>query len=204
MKSYVIRHVEGGYLYKSQNARWERTQNSLQAERLPHDKAINVLNNCIGPTMRKYWEIVCEDALEQPDAVNSTPEHSGGFNWEEISHAQYSLYSGLMQYGEELREQLSAVDLEICDIQHYIEFFSLDAAKGYKAYKMLKQRLERRRHIKDEMAKVNCFLGGNPGDFSSGKISRQISAMDNCRYTPRVLNELFGMDAKGGQLPHVS
>ena len=35
---------------------------------------------------------------------------------------------------EELINQLSEVDKELCDINHYIEFCNLTAAQGYKAY----------------------------------------------------------------------
>lgn len=152
--------------------------------------------------MRRFWEIT--EVEEVMTTAENHSEPSGGFDWEAISQAQHRLYKELTQYGEELRGQLSAVDLEICDIHHYMEFFALDVAKGYKAYRMLKERLERRRHIKDEMAKVNCFLAGSSGDFSSGKVGRQIKGLDNCKYTPRILNELFGLDGANAKLPHVS
>lgn len=182
MKSYLIRHIEGGYLYKGTNAKWERTQNINKAERMPHEKAANVLNNCIGPTMRSYWEIIEEDALSFFIAPRSTAKEDGSeFDWEAISRSQYQLYNELSRYEEELRLRLSEVDFEICDIHHYIEFFSLDAAKGYKAYRMLKERLERRRFIKDEMVRVNCFLSGSSGDFSSGKVDRQIKGLEHCK-----------------------
>ena len=202
MKEYVIRHRNGGFLCKGPNAQWDRTTKFEHAERFPYTKALNVLHNCIGPSMRKYWDVIEAEGQLCPSCGNK--ENAGEFDWDEISNAQHQLYKTLSQYGEELRARLSEVDLEICDIQHYIEFFSLDAAKGYKAYRMLKDRLERRRTIKDEMAKVNCFLTGSSEDFSSGKIGRQIKGLDNCRYTPRVLNELFGCDLLGRKLPHVS
>jgi hypothetical protein len=80
----------------------------------------------------------------------------------------------------------------------------LDAAKGYKAYRMLKERLIKRREIKDEIAKVNLFLSGTSSDFSSGKISRQLKNMDTSGYQPRILNELFGLDEGQKRLHHVS
>lgn len=205
MSSYVIRHVEGGYLRKGKDAKWERTMNFGLAERMEYFKAQNVINNCIGSSLRDYWEIVEEDEAKVLH-VSGDEEAAGlgGFDWKEISAHQLKLYNNLTAYGEQLRRELSNVDLEICDIEHYIEFFALDAAKGYKAYRMLKERLKRRRHIKDEIAKVNCFLAGSSGDFSSGKIDRQIKGFDNCRYTPRVLNELFNLDSGEKCLQHVS
>ena len=205
MGSYMIRHVDGGYLRKGKDAKWERTSNFGLAEKMEYFKAQNVINNCIGPAMRDYWEIVEEDEVKAsfpPKRAEAAEIDS--FDWKEISEHQLKLYNNLSAYGEQLRRELSNVDLEICDIEHYIEFFALDAAKGYKAYRMLKERLKRRRHIKDEMAKVNCFLAGSSGDFSSGKIDRQIKGLDHCRYTPRVLSELFGLDQGERVLQHVS
>ena len=43
-----------------------------------------------------------------------------------------SFCSDLRQYQINLNYMLSQVDKEICDIMHYIEFNSLDAANGYK------------------------------------------------------------------------
>lgn len=46
--------------------------------------------------------------------------------------------------------RLSEVDKEISDIYHYIEFSNLDAYRGWKAYKLLKDKLKERREIKDD------------------------------------------------------
>lgn len=196
MENYLLRHKDGGYLYKV-GMKWARTSNASQADRMTREKALNILHNCIGPSARECWEVVSEGAVEFANTPSAQlcSGGPGGFDWERLSETQCDLYKRLTQYGEYLRRQLSNVDLEICDIQHYIEFFSLDAAKGYKAYRMLKERLERRRNIKDEMAKVNCFLSSGSKDFSTGKVVSQLQGLDNCRYTPRVLSELFELDA---------
>lgn len=205
MGSYVIRHINGGYLRKGKDAKWERTPNFDRAEKMEYFKAQNIINNCIGPAFRDCWEIIeLDDAKVSRGAAKADPVEMDGFDWKEISAYQLKLYNNLSAYGEQLRRELSSVDLEICDIEHYIEFFALDAAKGYKAYRMLKERLKRRRHIKDEMAKVNCFLAGSSGDFSSGKIDRQIKGLDDRCYTPRVLSELFGLDSGEKFLQNVS
>ena len=43
MKQFLIRHTEGGYLYKGANAKWERTPNFGLAEKMDYFKAC-VLN----------------------------------------------------------------------------------------------------------------------------------------------------------------
>ena len=199
---YVIKHQDGGYLRTTLNGSWERTSSLIKASQMSYEKANNIYTNSIGPTFRKVWSIV-DYEMERKETGDSQ-EKNYEFDWYSLSESQNKLYAELQQYGLVLKDKLSQVDLEICDIQHYIEFFSLDAAKGYKAYRMLKERLIKRREIKDEIAKVNLFLSGTSSDFSSGKISRQLKNMDTSGYQPRILNELFGLDEGQKRLHHVS
>ena len=196
---YVIKHQDGDYLFQTFDNRFAQTPDIAKAMVMSYDKARNIHKSSISPTVRDKWSIVSY-SVELNGCDNSVLE----FDWYSISDAQLKLYSDLKFHGDRLREQLSKVDLEICDIQHYIEFFSLDAAKGYKAYKMLKERLIRRREIKDEIAKVNLFLAGNATDFSSGKVTQQLRTMECRNYQPRILNELFGLDEGQKKLHHVS
>lgn len=199
---YVIKHQDGGYVRLTDKGSWERTSKLINASQMSYEKANNLYTNCISPVFRKVWTIVeYETELKEACALD---EKKFSFDWKELSDSQNRLYDNLRQYGISLNDRLSQVDMEICDIQHYIEFFSLDAAKGYKAYRMLKERLIRRREIKDEMTKVNLFLSGTSSDFSSGKVSRQLQNMEKSAYQPRILNELFGLDEGQKRLPHVS
>lgn len=77
---------------------------------------------------------------------------------------------------------------------HYIEFYNLDAAKGYKVYKMLKDCRLRRRKIKDEHEKVNVAIRAVGNDEFVEKIRvclGQMKGLDKRKYAPRVLSELF-------------
>ena len=193
-ESYVIRHKEGGYLYRAANAAWERTVSLQKATKLTYEKAENVLNNAISLVMRGKWEINNINDIELSSNYENTSFDEDGVDWENVSKEQYELYRNLTQYRTNLNLRLSEIDKEICDINHYIEFFSLDAARGYKAYRMLKERLAKRRFIKDELARAGYFMGGTSADFSNGLIARQIKELDNRHYTPRVLTELFGIE----------
>lgn len=92
---------------------------------------------------------------------------------------------------EELNRQLSEVDKEICDCMHYIEFCNLNAAQGYKAYRMLKERRIRRRTIKNELAVLDIILGKRISESITDEILRQVQGLDGRTYEPRVLKELF-------------
>ena len=90
-----------------------------------------------------------------------------------------------------LLNQLSKVDQELSDINHYIEFCNLNAAQGYKAYKMIKDRRIIRRSIKNELDVLNIILGKKISETATDEIHKAITGMDNRKYEPRVLNELF-------------
>lgn len=195
MKDCLIRHIDGDFLCKSADDKWERTSNLDRAIRLEYMKAVNVLNNCICSVERIKWEIIEEDSIALSMGWNLDGANLNNYDWNEIVYTQCKLHNELTKYNEKLRHLLSEIDREICDIEHYIEFFSLDAARGYKAYRMLKERLERRRDIKREMARAQVFLAGTSADFASGKVSRQIKGIETCQYTPRILTELFSWAA---------
>lgn len=94
---------------------------------------------------------------------------------------------------EELCKQLSDVDKELSDINHYIEFCNLNAAQGYKAYKMIKERRIKRRTIKNELVVVEAILEKRLSDSIAEEIEKVIHNLNVRTYIPRILNELFDL-----------
>ena len=114
---------------------------------------------------------------------------------------------------DELVQSLSNIDKELCDVLHYIEFCNLNAAQGYKAYKMIKERRiirrnlnaaqgykaykmikERRiirRNIKNELNVLNIILSKKISETATDEINKCVAGMDKRTYEPRVLKELF-------------
>lgn len=97
----------------------------------------------------------------------------------------------LKQYYINLKIKQKEVDQEICDIEHFIEFVVLNAAQGYKAYAMLKERRIRRRKIKDELLKINIYLDCSTQDISDGRLAKRLNGIEHRKYEPRILKELF-------------
>lgn len=92
---------------------------------------------------------------------------------------------------DELVQSLSNIDKELCDVLHYIEFCNLNAAQGYKAYKMIKERRIIRRNIKNELNVLNIILSKKISETATDKINKCVAGMDKRTYEPRVLKELF-------------
>lgn len=96
-------------------------------------------------------------------------------------------------YKRYLDECLSTVDMEIIDIEHAAEFYELNAAQGYKIYKMLHDARVKRRIIKNNMEIVKKFLNTSLQSGSIESLKRCIDSVDNKTYNPRVNKELFGV-----------
>lgn len=91
----------------------------------------------------------------------------------------------------ELIELMSNIDKEVVDIEHYIELSNLNACQGFLAYKMLRNRLRKRRKIKNEL-QVLSQLGNCKIDSTMMKdVQDAIKLLEHKKYTPRVLVDLF-------------
>lgn len=92
---------------------------------------------------------------------------------------------------EHAQTELAKTEAELLDIEHAAEFYALNAAQGYKLYKMLHEaRMERRRR-KDQIAICNIIIDSGFEGLMDGTTLKRIAGMDNREYKPRVLEELF-------------
>lgn len=166
-------------------------------------KANNIIQKVIKP-MQRYQFVLKEAtntaALEEHymdlgnEAYITTRFDDMDTDWIWEMDNLISFCSQLKQYRVNLNHMLSEVDKEICDIMHYIEFYNLDAAKGYKMYKMLKDCRLRRRKIKDEYEKVGMAITALANEDLIEKMKtalKQMKGLDSRLYTPRILTELF-------------
>lgn len=83
------------------------------------------------------------------------------------------------------------IEREITDVYHCMEFYNLDAAKGFKIYKMMQERLIRRRQNKDETLKIDYILSGGISGLTSKNTRKKFESLETRQYQPRALKELF-------------
>ena len=115
-------------------------------------------------------------------------------DWKGYLEDVLSFISQLQQYKSNLTYMHSEVEKEICDLMHYIEFNNLDAANGYKIYKMLRECRLRRRLIKNEDIKVSAAIQALGGLTLQEKLKEslgRLKGLENRTYSPRILYELF-------------
>lgn len=96
------------------------------------------------------------------------------------------------QRKEALLIDLSNVDKEISDINHYIEFGGkFNAYQGWLAFNMLRNRLKKRRKIKDELHILMQLGECKVNSTMLAEIKDSIVSLDTRKYQPRILKELF-------------
>lgn len=103
---------------------------------------------------------------------------------------------------EELKKQINNHNNMIVDIQHFIEFNSLNAADGYKVQAKMKAILNKRRELKEELEYLEligaqskrCLKKDDALSVISSAIHNKKEVIENRAYVPRVLVELFDND----------
>lgn len=201
-----IQHQEGGYLTRNKSHQWCRVSSREQALSFTQEKAETVLKSNIGAKERAFWRIIPAENLAASDTPKKTaiipapPQkkthvQAGTGNTPDITAIisnQTAALQELAGYLAGLSEQHSRIDMEISDLLHYIEFNALDASKGYQAYRMLKDALQRRRKIKDDIYKAQLIATSTKDDLFSGELLRKVTNADAPReYAPRILTHLF-------------
>ena len=189
------------WIMRDRNKKYVPTSNEALADIFSNKEANSVYQNNLSKALKSVFHV---EKIDKPPALIKQISHEEvKSNTETVSVAENIQYwvdkiSGLnglaseaLHRKEELINQLSEVDKELCDINHYIEFCNLNAAQGYKAYKMIKDRRVKRRSIKNELDVLNVILGKKISESVSDELQKMINGLDGRKYEPRVMNELF-------------
>lgn len=200
MSQYVI--TDGSrWITKNRNGKYVPTTCEALADTFGNKEANSVYNNNLSKALKSCFrvmkvdkppELVKQITQEKVNENTETPSHSENIQyWVDKVSGLNGLASEALHRKDNLLNKLSKIDQELSDIDHYIEFVNLNAAQGYKAYKMIKDRRIIRRSIKNELDVLNIILGKKISETATDEIQKAISGMDNRTYEPRVLNELF-------------
>lgn len=200
MAQYVI--TDGSrWIMRDHNKKYVPTSNEALADVFGNKEANSVYNNNLPKALKSVFHIqkidtppklVKQITHEEVQENTETPSIAENIQyWLDKLSGLNGLASEALHRKEKLIEQLSEVDKELCDLLHYIEFCNLNAAQGYKAYKMIKDRRIKRRSIKNELDVLSIILGKKLSESVTDEITKAVSGMDKRTYEPRVLNELF-------------
>lgn len=204
MSLYVITDGNKNYIRRDLNGKYVSVRSRALADEFPEMwKAKKVLDNNLTPKNRKRYHITEEETgfsnfqkpteqMPEPKKVEEAEDFSQKIEMlkEKILNLQRFVADN-EERRTKLSDLLSSTDKEITDIQHYIEFTELESEDSLKTYKMLKERLKSRRNIKNELAVLRQLADCKMDTSMFGDLLTVISEMDNKKYVPRVLTELF-------------
>lgn len=208
----MISDGRGTYIRKDFSGRYTPVRNETLADTWnERSKAQNVLNNQINKNIRNRYKII-EMIIEPPKHCNSISSQINKaekqekmvkelFNeeieetqldkWEQGMNSFNDFIVDMEERRDKLSNELSNVDKEITDIQHYIEFGKFNAYQGWLAFSMLRHRLKKRRKIKNELQVLSQIGECKINSSMIANIQEAIHRIDDKSYTPRILAELF-------------
>ena len=200
MAQYVI--TDGTrWIMRDRHGRYIPTSCEALADVFSNKQATGILQSNLSKALKSVFYVKKID--EPPKLIKQISQETVQDNTERVSTAENiqrwidkidglnGLATEALHRKDELVQQLSKVDQELSDVNHYIEFCNLNAAQGYKAYKMIKDRRIKRRSIKNELQVVDIILSKKISETATDEIQKAIAGMDQRTYEPRVLNELF-------------
>ena len=189
------------------NNKYKQTSNLSLAEIYDSQKiATNIMLNSIPKAWsRSYYvaEIIKGEIVQcnapRPSKVQKprrevSYQYSNNFSnnkWCKRFLGLDEIFHDAMKRSKDLAQELSDVDAQIVDIEHYIEFTTLNARDGYKTYKKLKELLCLRRTLKFEHKVVNAI---NTNYSALGQIEKILATINDCNnsaYKPRNFVQLF-------------
>lgn len=115
-------------------------------------------------------------------------------DFEELLRQIRFINENIEKYQKGFRDKMSAVDLEICDILHYIELYEWHEDESVDLINRLQDCRIRRRGIKDELYRIDAMeriLRIKNLVPQLKESYHMMENMDTRKYTPRKLPELF-------------
>ena len=202
MSQYIVTDGER-FIYRNHSGKFVPTSSEAMADIYTKKQAESICKNSLPKALKNIFYVekydeppACIKQVNQKDLKNNSENVMNTENiqmWLDKVSSLNGLRSDATKRKEELCKQLSNVDKELSDINHYIEFCNLNAAQGYKAYKMVKERRIKRRIIKNELTIVDVILEKKISDSMTEEIEKAIQNLDERTYTPRILSELFDL-----------
>ena len=190
------------YIYQRADGKFAPTSSEVMADKFTRKQADGILKNSLPKALRgifraeKYEDAnIVQNKCDQNDDVKillDVPKPIEDTNvqvWLQKVETLNGLIDEASKRRDELNKKLSDIDQELSDLAHYCECKTLNAAQGYKAYKMIHDTRVRRRSIKNELNVVTIICKSTSKD----EIINIINSLDldNVTYKPRKLNSLF-------------
>lgn len=205
MVKYVITDGKR-WIRKDKHGKYVPTSSGAMAAEFTRKQAEAIFNNSLSKPLKSCFhvEIWNDGTREIEQTVKKITKISMKNNTETVFDSPVTqkwlqkvngfngLHDEILSRKQELNTQLNTYEKQILDWRHYIEFSTLNAAQGFKAYKGLKTMLQKRRIIKNE-AQVLSIVLDCMANNTYGDIEKRVAGLDNRTYEPRELDEIFDL-----------
>ena len=207
MQYYLVDKSGQYYLRQNDNGDYVPVKNVMLADSWKQQsKAKNVLDSCLNKNLRSRYKVIGieikNEVLPELKPLRANESFSKSIAAEQIADGETEKWVGSLSSmktfiadsevrKDELTSALSDVDKEVSDILHYIELGTFNAYQGYLAFNMLRQRLKKRRKIKDELFVLTQIGECKITSDKIESIQQAIHNQNNRKYKPRILSELF-------------
>lgn len=202
MSEYVI--TDGTrYIFRNYEGKYVPVSNQDMADVFSKKQAENVCNSSLPKALRNIFyiekhdiapknikQVTQKDLIKNTEKLNTSESIQG---WVEKIHNMNGLFYDAKKRKIDLKRQLKALNNEILDIEHYIEFQNLNAAQGYKASMDIKKCRIKRRTVKNEIAVIDVILKNKMGEVVSNEVRQKINSLDSRTYKPRIRKDLFDL-----------
>jgi len=190
------------YLHSDDSHKLMKTDSLGLAERYTYDAAQKVIKNYVPKFQRPFLRVEpvdtdninvdCKFSKETESIMLSkTIFDNMDYDWKRVGSDMKDFITQLPQYKQNLQIKYKEIEEEQNDFLHYIEDVKFDVFRGFKALLLIQDIRKRRRKIKDELLIAGIFLGATLEDYASGRCLARLNGLDNRKYRPRRLIELF-------------
>lgn len=176
------------------------SKNDLQ--RFEYSKANNLVNN-LPKTMKRFHfktfpipeisekKVEC-DQTTKPNVISNTDyiPSENITRWIEKFSVCDDIISEARIRKEELKISLSNTDKELSNRLHIIELEKRkNACQGFNEYRQIRDILQKRREIKDELLIISNVLRNDFAGFSKENVRKSVTGLSNRKFTLRIVEE---------------
>ncbi|WP_206459338.1 hypothetical protein [Anaerovorax sp. IOR16] len=184
------------YLGRDRTGRYIKRTSISQAD--VHEsmlKANNVIKNCLTKTEQNKWVAKYIDDInkvkeKQKITINNNQNiNIDNFDFEKCLDDIITIVEKCEEQRKILCKQLSNVDLEISDIEHFIQTEKINVCKWVKIFKIFSEKRNERALIKQKQRKINILIDNLNQSFdksSIGLIKAKLEEVEYNTYNPRT------------------
>lgn len=202
------------FVSKNDTGNFILVRDSDKAWRMQKDKAVNILNCLpkqwknyhlqvsVAPKLKTISKMMNKKVKTHENELQKIPEIIQYENIDSISDEVQLILKSLRETSikiksklDQLKQDLSDADKSKTDVEHKIELAKgVNACDGWYYFSMLREILQKRRMIKNDIAYCEKVLHTTIHGCGNGELDKFIRGMENRKYTARALGENFNIN----------